>query len=156
TELGATYAQLFPDRVGRFVLDGAVDPTLGLRAESLQQTAGFQTALNAYLTNCISSGVGCFLGKTVPDAEHTITSLLNQISQHPPPAGHGRELAVGDAYYGISAALYNRANWIFLSAALRSALQGDGSLLMTLADAYADRNPDGTFQSNLLEAFYTI
>ena len=27
TELGATYAELFPTRVGRFVLDGAVDPT---------------------------------------------------------------------------------------------------------------------------------
>ena len=30
TELGATYAEYFPDRVGRMVLDGAVDPTLSL------------------------------------------------------------------------------------------------------------------------------
>ena len=28
TELGATYATLFPGRTARFVLDGAVDPTL--------------------------------------------------------------------------------------------------------------------------------
>ena len=28
TELGALYAQRFPDRVGRMVLDGAVDPSL--------------------------------------------------------------------------------------------------------------------------------
>ena len=26
TQLGSTYAELFPDRVGRFVLDGAIDP----------------------------------------------------------------------------------------------------------------------------------
>ncbi len=27
TQLGATYAALFPTKVGRLVLDGAVDPT---------------------------------------------------------------------------------------------------------------------------------
>ncbi len=30
TKLGATYAELFPDRVGRFVLDGAVDVSLSV------------------------------------------------------------------------------------------------------------------------------
>src|SRR5205814_420995 len=35
-------------------------------------------------------------------------------------------------------------------------MSGDGTLLMKLADAYAERNPDGTFQSNFLEAFYDI
>ncbi|MBO0845020.1 MAG: alpha/beta fold hydrolase [Nocardioides sp.] len=156
TELGATYAQLFPHRVGRFVLDGAVDPTLGLRALSLQQTAGFQKALDAYLSNCLLSAEGCFLGRTVPGAEQTISALLDRLTRHPIPAGNGRELAVGDAYYGIVAALYDRDTWIVLSAGLRSALQGDGSVLMALADAYADRNTDGTFRSNMLEAFFTI
>ena len=42
TKLGATYAQLFPQRVGRFVLDGAVDVSLSTRASTLQQAAGFQ------------------------------------------------------------------------------------------------------------------
>ena len=31
TFLGATYAGLFPDRVGRLVLDGAMDPSLPAR-----------------------------------------------------------------------------------------------------------------------------
>jgi pimeloyl-ACP methyl ester carboxylesterase len=156
TELGATYAQLFPQRVGRFVLDGAVDPTLSGRAMSLQQAAGFQDALDSYLSNCVTSSVGCFLGRTVPAGEQTISALLDRLAEHPIPTSDGRELTSGDAYYGIAAALYDRSTWIVLSAGLRSALQGDGSLLMTLADAYADRNPDGTFRSNLLEAFYTI
>jgi len=155
TELGATYAQLFPQRVGRFVLDGAVDPKLGMRASLLQQAKGFQTALDAYAANCVQSSIGCFLGKDVGGVEQTIRALLEKIADHPLPAGK-RTLTVGDAYTGISAALYDRTYWIVLSAGLRSALGGDGSLLMQLPDAYAERNPDGSFSSNLLEAFNVI
>ncbi len=36
TRLGATYAELFPDQVGRFVLDGATDPRSTLRESSLE------------------------------------------------------------------------------------------------------------------------
>jgi pimeloyl-ACP methyl ester carboxylesterase len=156
TELGATYAQLFPRRVGRFVLDGAVDPTLGARAAALQQAAGFQKALDAYAANCVQSDVGCFLGKDVPAVQRSISTLLDQIAQKPLPTSDGRQLTAGNAFYGIAATLYNRSYWILLSSALRTALNGDGSLLMQLADAYADRNSDGTFKSNFLEAFYDI
>jgi pimeloyl-ACP methyl ester carboxylesterase len=156
TELGATYAQLFPQRVGRFVLDGAVDPSLGMRASSLQQAAAFQKALDAYAANCVQSSVGCFLGKTVPDVERTISTVLDQISRTPLPTSDGRELTGGDAFYGVAATLYDRGYWILLSSALRSALGGDGTVLMKLADAYAHRNADGTFQDNFLEAFYDI
>jgi pimeloyl-ACP methyl ester carboxylesterase len=156
TKLGATYAQLFPQRVGRFVLDGAVDPALGTRASALQQAAGFQTALDAYAANCVQSEVGCFLGKSVPDVRQTISTLLDQISQQPLPTGDGRSLSGGDAFYGIAATLYERSYWIILSSALRSALSGDGTLLMKLADAYSHRNADGSFQDNFLQAFYDI
>jgi pimeloyl-ACP methyl ester carboxylesterase len=156
TKLGATYAQLFPQRVGRFVLDGAVDPALGTRASALQQAAGFQRALDAYAANCVQSSVGCFLGTTVPDVQQTISTVLDQISRKPLPTSDGRELTAGDAFYGIAATLYDRGYWILLSSALRSALGGDGTLLMKLADAYAHRNADGSFQDNFLEAFYDI
>jgi pimeloyl-ACP methyl ester carboxylesterase len=156
TKLGATYAQLFPDRVGRFVLDGAVDPTLSPRASALQQAAGFQQALDSYAANCVDSSVGCFLGKDVPAVEHTISALLDQVSADPLPAGDGRELTEGNAFYGIAVTLYSRDYWILLSSALRAALQGDGSQLMRLADAYASRNSDGTFRDNSMEAFYAI
>jgi pimeloyl-ACP methyl ester carboxylesterase len=156
TKLGATYAQLFPRRVGRFVLDGAVDPKLGTRATSLQQAAGFQKAFDAYAANCVQSSVGCFLGKSVTQARSTVSSLLDAITKKPLPTSDGRSLTGGDAFYGIAATLYDRGYWILLSSALRSALGGDGTLLMKLADAYAHRNADGTFQDNFLEAYYDI
>ena len=61
TKLGATYADLFPDRSGRLVLDGAVDLSLGARELALQQAQGFETALRAYVGDCVDDG-DCFLG----------------------------------------------------------------------------------------------
>ena len=155
TKLGATYAQLFPHRVGRFVLDGAMDVSLGTRQLALQQAGGFQVALEAYAANCVNSSVGCFLGDTVPQVLHTISALLDRIAESPLPAGD-RQLTVGNAFYGITYPLYNRSYWLLLTAGLRAALGGDGSVLMQLADLYAARDSNGTFQNNSMEAFYNI
>mgnify|MGYP000037449493 CR=1 FL=1 len=51
-ELGALYAQRFPDRVGRMVLDGAVDPSLNAMEVSEDQSAGFQRALARFASDC--------------------------------------------------------------------------------------------------------
>ncbi|WP_255953297.1 alpha/beta hydrolase [Streptomyces odontomachi] len=52
TFLGATYAGLYPQRVGRLVLDGAMDPSLSARRMNLGQTAGFETAFRAFAQDC--------------------------------------------------------------------------------------------------------
>ncbi len=156
TELGATYADLFPERVGRFVLDGAVDPTLDNLHDSLAQARGFETALRAYVGNCVDSSDSCFLGGSVEEGLATIAALLQQVDADPLPTDDGRELTEGLAVNGIVAPLYSRSYWILLSSALRSALDGDGSQLIQLADAYASRNPDGSFANNLMEAFPAI
>ena len=48
SEIGAAYAELFPDRVGRLVLDGPVDPTLTGEQFLLGQARGVERALTAY------------------------------------------------------------------------------------------------------------
>jgi pimeloyl-ACP methyl ester carboxylesterase len=154
TELGATYAQLFPKRVGRFVLDGAVDTALSGRQQTLQQAAGFQRALESYAASCVNSGVGCFLGSTVPAVLHTISALIDRITTRPLPAQDGRVLAAGNAFSGIAVTLYSRSYWVLLTSALRAALGGDGSQLLRLSDAYAARNANGTYANNSMEAFY--
>jgi pimeloyl-ACP methyl ester carboxylesterase len=156
TKLGATYAQLFPQRVGRFVLDGALDLSLSTRDQTLQQAAGFQRALEAYAANCVDSDVGCFLGKTVPDVLQTISDLVARITAKPLPAQDGRILTGGNAFAGIGVTLYSRSYWVVLSTALRAALGGDGSVLLRLSDAYTARNSDGTYANNSMEAFYDI
>ena len=53
TFLGATYAGLYPDRVGRLVLDGALDPSLPARKLNRDQTAGFETAFQSFAKDCV-------------------------------------------------------------------------------------------------------
>lgn len=160
TKLGATYAQLFPTRVGRFVLDGAVDPTLDNRELALEQARGFQTALEAYVGSCVAegreTGDACFLGGSVAAGTDRIAALLEQVDAEPLPATGGRDLTEGAAFYGIVAPLYNETLWPALTAALRTALAGDGALLRQFADLYSSRRPDGTYADNSAQAISVI
>jgi pimeloyl-ACP methyl ester carboxylesterase len=154
TKLGATYAELFPERVGRIVLDGAVDVSLDNRQLGLEQAAGFETALRAYIQNCVDTTESCFLGDSVDEGLATISGLLADIESSPLPAGD-RDLQIGNAFYGIVTPLYNRDYWFLLSAALRSALDGSGTALMELADIYSSRGADG-YTDNSAEAIFAI
>lgn len=156
TKLGATYADLFPRRVGRMVLDGAVDLSIGSRELSLEQAAGFETALRSYVQNCVDETDSCFLGSTVDQGLARIKSLLASIDAKPLPTSTDRELAVGNAFYGIVAPLYNRDYWYILSQALQQALGGDGTVLLKLSDLYTSRADGGGYTDNSAEAIYAI
>jgi len=155
TKLGATYAELFPDKVGRLVLDGAVDVGLSSRDLTLGQAGGFETALGAYVDNCVDETPSCFLGDSREEGLETISDLLTDIDEEPLPTSDGRELTVGSAFYGVVTPLYVRDYWYLLSQGLSTALEGDGTTLMLLADAYASRQ-NGTYLDNSTEAIYAI
>jgi pimeloyl-ACP methyl ester carboxylesterase len=155
TKLGATYAELFPDKVGRLVLDGAVDVGLSSRELSLGQAGGFETALRSYVEHCVQEEDDCALGDSVEAGLDTISGLLDDIDAQPLPTSDGRELTVGSAFYGVVTPLYNRDYWYLLDQGLSTALEGDGSTLMLLADAYASRQ-GGQYLDNSTEAIYAI
>ncbi len=155
TMLGATYADLFPDKVGRMVLDGAVDPSLTTRELDLQQAAGFETALRAYVGACVDDEDDCFLGDSVDAGIARISSFLDSVDAKPLPTDSERELAIGNAFYGVAFALYSQSFWTYLDQALANAFDGDGTLLLVLSDAYASRGPSG-YTDNSTEAFYAI
>ena len=155
TKLGATYADLFPDRVGRFVLDGAVDVSLGSREMSLEQARGFETALRAYVRDCVDGG-DCVLGDSLDEGLATIRGLLDDIDESPLPTDDGdRVLKAGNAFYGVVLPLYSRDYWPVLTDALSAALDGDGSTLLRLSDLYTARTGDG-YSDNSSEAIYAI
>ncbi len=52
TYLGELYAERFPHQVGRFVLDGVVDPDLSNYAGAAQQALGFESNLAAFSQWC--------------------------------------------------------------------------------------------------------
>jgi pimeloyl-ACP methyl ester carboxylesterase len=157
TFLGATYAELFPDRVGRMVLDGAVDPTLTGAEPALGQAEGFQRATEAYVESCVSEG-DCPLGDDVDAALDRIPAFLAELDDEPIPVDGDAvtELTEGWGSYGIIVAMYDPAGWPILTQAFRQAFDGDGSLLMLLANLYAQRDADGSYQNNGQQAFYAV
>lgn len=150
TYLGATYAALFPEKVGRMVLDGAVNPLEKPRKTEIKQAAGFETALTAYIKNCISEG-DCPLGNSVKAAKDRLQKLFRQVDQDPLPTSSGRKLTEGLAFLGVIVPLYNRQSWRYETLALKEALNGSGNLLLRFADLYASRGQDGHYTDNSME-----
>ena len=52
SELGATWATLFPTTVRAAVLDGAVDPTADATESGVEQSKGFEDSLTTFLAAC--------------------------------------------------------------------------------------------------------
>ncbi|WP_446034072.1 alpha/beta hydrolase [Streptomyces olivaceus] len=156
TFLGATYAGLFPERAGRLVLDGAMDPSLPARRLNLEQTQGFETAFQSFAKDCAGRS-DCPLGGkgTTPDqAGRNLTSFFDDLDAKPLPAGDadGRRLTESLATTGVIAAMYDEAAWQQLREALTSAMKKkDGAGLLVLSDSYYEREADGSY-SNLMFA----
>lgn len=155
TQLGATYAQEFPDNVGRMVLDGAVDPTLDDEQASLGQAEGFQRALTAYIADCVRSAK-CPLGRDATAAEAKLAQFMQGLDSKPMKAKNGRILTEAGAFYGIAVTLYDREYWSLLTRELSDAFAGDPSLMLNLFDAYTSRGPDGSYKDNSSEVIVAI
>ncbi|MFF2507293.1 alpha/beta hydrolase [Streptomyces sp. NPDC058067] len=138
TQLGGVYAHLFPRRVGRLVLDAVVDPAADSVGHSLNQTRGFQRALDNYLKST---------GQDPDRGTRKIAALLKRLDAKPLPGTGGRVLNQSLATIGITVTLYSRSSWPALTSGLEAAEKGDGTQLLALADTYNERNPAGHYGS---------
>ncbi|WP_039933616.1 alpha/beta hydrolase [Streptomyces viridochromogenes] len=137
TELGGTYAHLFPKKVGRMTLDAVVDPGADTVGHARNQAQGFQRALNGYLEST---------GQDPAEGTRRIADLLRRIDTRPlPTATPGRKLTQSLAVTGIILPLYSKDSWPTLTSALDTAERGDGSELLALADRYNERNASGQY-----------
>ncbi|MEU5717182.1 alpha/beta hydrolase [Streptomyces sp. NPDC020403] len=151
TFLGATYADLFPDRVGRLVLDGAMDPSLSAVDINRDQTAGFETAFQSFAADCVKKP-DCPLGtKSTDEAAKALKRLFDDLDARPVETGESRQLGESLATTGVIAAMYDEGAWPQLHEALAGARRGDGSGLLALADSYYERGPNGKY-ANLMFA----
>ncbi|TFC05675.1 alpha/beta hydrolase [Cryobacterium adonitolivorans] len=155
TFLGATYAELYPDKVGRLVLDGALDPSTSNFEVTSTQALGFENALRAYLTDCLA-GSACPFNGTVDDAMATISALLASVDASPITATDGRQLGANALLTAIIYPLYQATAWTNLSDMFEGVLQGSADGAMQFADGYNGRNADGSYRDNSTEAFTAI
>lgn len=149
TFIGAWYAQTFPWRVGRMVLDGAIDPSLSAEQYVAGQAQGFTGVLRSYVADCLA-GKKCPLRGSTEQALDQLARLVDEVDRDPLPGTGGRQLTQSLMLTGISQALYSTQFWPILTVALTRALAGDGSGLLALADVYYRRDRDGRYSPDVV------
>ena len=159
TLLGTTYAELFPTKVGRMVLDGALDPASSSSDVSRTQAVGFENALRAYLAWCITQSNCPVAGTgTVDSAMTEISQILSRLDANPLPASgtEARVLGADTLVTAIIAPLYDKNSWANLSSVFASTLAGDPTSAFGAADWYNGRDSAGAYKDNSTEAFLSI
>jgi pimeloyl-ACP methyl ester carboxylesterase len=154
TFLGATYAELYPQKTGRLVLDGAIDPATTDFEVTLTQAKGFDSALAAYLADCVTDDECPFA--SVEQGLTRIARIFQQVAVTPLPGEDGRQFGVNAMFAATILPLYNQDNWPYLDQLFDEVMQGETRVGFLLADSYNDRNADGTFAGNSTEAFRAI
>ena len=145
--LGAVYAERFPDRVGRFVLDGATDPLVGGADGPFED--GFPTfaddgrdaALGRFVELCDATE-RCLGDAATADV---LDDLRDDVGDLPtpgyrrPPASVDRE--VFDLL--VERSLGSAAEWELLATALADAVAGDASALAAMVASDPELAPPG-------------
>ncbi len=155
TYLGTIYAQLFPEKVGRMVLDGAVDPTVGDLEALATQMAGFDSALRAYMEWCLPQSDCPFRGDA-DSALQSIRQMLETVDGRGFRASDGRVLDSATVATGIIFTLYSESYWPYLSELFTQLRKGDADTAFLLADAYNGREDGGGYSDNAGDIYTAV
>ena len=155
TAIGVRYAELFPERVGRMVLDGVLPTDLGLEEVTAGQAAGLEDSLLDFARYC-ASGEDCpFTGDASQVAEQ-LRAFIGSLNRSPLPVD-GRELNGSLALNAVASFLYFPAtDYPRLRSALAAAADGDGAPLLGLLDERTSRRADGRYATNSADAFLAV
>ena len=157
SELGATWAKLFPETVRTAVFDGAADPNASYLQAGLDQAAGFERELNSFFADCATRKTCAAYNNGNPAA--LFDDMMRRVERDPLFVNDKRTLVTSTvAYTAVVDAMYSSALWPTLAEAIADATKkpiADGTGLLALYDDYYQRRPDGSYD-NLLEAFIAI
>lgn len=156
TLIGSTYADLFPENVGRMVLDAAVAPDSTDFDGTLYQAAGFELAYGNFAADCLQQADCPFEADTEEGVLAETRALIDDLDEDPIPVADGRELGSSAFFVAIAANLYADFQWQALRAIIGDVLEGSGESAFQAADEYYGVNPDGTFADNSLEALIAV
>ena len=158
TALGAVYAMAYPDGVGRFVLDGAIDPTAGdprgpLSADGVPDYAAdeLDDVIDRFHELCDAS-TQCAAG---PDSEALVDDLGATIrdlstADFPGPPTQMNRIDLEDLMIGIT---YDPWSWGLVGDALRDGADGDASTLAALSSYLLDGYPADEVDDDALSEF---
>ncbi|MGB7963652.1 MAG: alpha/beta hydrolase [Propionicimonas sp.] len=143
TQIGATYAELFPSHVGRLVLDAAVNIT---ENDDVIQAMGFDLALGNFAAWCPTQS-SCPLGESKQEVLDSITALFDKLDSDPIAVGE-RRLTQSLAMLGVAALLYGGTDaWPTLVSIIEQARRGNGRGLLWAGDQLNARNDQGGYDT---------
>jgi pimeloyl-ACP methyl ester carboxylesterase len=115
TVIGTTFAPLYPERVGRVILDGVVDSPDYYNCSALSAIQDSDKALDHLLQLCFESGsrekCGLYNPPGVEEIQTTLLSIMDSVKGNPFPAGlsgdRGSQLIIAsDLDLALHMALY--------------------------------------------------
>lgn len=124
----SVYADRWPERVGRMVLDGLPDPTQDAAIALEGVAKGAEAAFDGFAEDCVSRR--CELA---PDPKRALLELLGQLRAAPLPLPD-REITAGSAMHAVRIGLSDRRAWPELATALARAGDGDPTGLAALLE----------------------
>ncbi|MEO8529445.1 MAG: alpha/beta hydrolase, partial [Pseudolysinimonas sp.] len=154
TYLGTMYAELFPTKVGRMVLDGAVDPLVDDLSALATQMAGFESGYRAFLAQCLDSS-DCPFSGSVEHAMQQTVDLLKSVDGKNLKSDDGRTLDSATAATGLIEDLYAEFLWPDLKQALADLKNGDAQGIFDAADNYNNRS-SGYYSGNGYEIYTAV
>jgi pimeloyl-ACP methyl ester carboxylesterase len=142
----SVFAERFPDRVGRFVLDGVPDVAQDEVARLEGVAAGAEATWQAFAADCVSRG--CELGA---DPVQSLPQLLTALRVTPLSTPDEFRFGAGVALRAVLVGLSDRREWPALASAIDKARKGDGTGLATLfAPVVLDTGQAPTFDAELV------
>lgn len=154
SELGGTWATMFPNTVRAAVLDGATDPTADYVQSGLNQAEGFENEFSKFLEQCAQERLCAFHNNG--NTRQAFLDLMDSVDTNPIPVSSDRAPVNQSVLQtAVAMAMYSSSSWPQLEEALAAAQLGDGEGILTLYDDYYQRGFDGNY-GNELEAFLAI
>jgi len=148
TYLGAVYAQLFPTRVGRTLLDAGLSPSVDMIDWGRAQVSGFQGAFKRWASGC-STRATCSLQGSPAAVQRRVVDLLAELRKHPLPAQGGRPVDGGELQGLLQGLLpVGVSMWPGIDALISAAEAGDSRPVRAMSKSLEDAG--GTPPANLL------
>jgi len=133
THIGAVYADLFPGRVGRAVLDGAMDPSQRWVDGEAEVTAFKEGVLHQYVEHCQTQD-GCPLTGSTDEAIAQLTAFVDGLDQAPLTAPDSSvTVNTQEATTIIQHYAVEKPDWDALTAMLAPAMNNRNGALMVTA-----------------------
>ncbi len=158
TFLGAIYADTFPTKVGRMVLDSAMSPNQTDEQEMSYDIQGFESSIDAFIDWCVARP-DCALGTDKAAARGKIVELLDAVERNGLTTSKPGLERIGEGWVGFSIfmCLYSSQSWPTLNKGLAQAFTGRGDILLAKGMSVVERDAAGQYaDSTYLQAMLPV